>query len=86
MSVEAVVEQSGDGGMAEAVVVIQTLRWVGPSLYPVLRLSLRGGFLQIFLEIDFSRKCEKSVANLWECESVRPVLVLVNEGKQSEVG
>ena len=46
MSVEAVVEQSGDGGMAEAVVVIQTLRWVGRSLYPVLRLSLRGGFLQ----------------------------------------
>ena len=32
----------GEGGMAEAVVVIQTSRWVGPPLYPVPRLSLRG--------------------------------------------
>ena len=42
MSVEAVVEQRGGSGMAGAVVVIQTSGWVGPPLYPVPRLSLRG--------------------------------------------
>ena len=25
--------------------------------------------LQNFLEFDFLRKCEKSIANLWECET-----------------
>ena len=43
--------------------------WVEPAIYRYLNLKAITLQLQNFLEFDFLRKCEKSVANLWECET-----------------
>ena len=39
--------------------------------------------LQNFLEFDFLRKCEKSIANLWECETGETQNKEVRLGKSS---